>query len=233
MFNALMSPATDAPKLVSALAQGISEHRILAWSSDPAQQEVLANSPMSGILPANNDAATTTGVFFRDMSASKMDFYLKTAAKLNTDVCTSATPTFTTTVDLASTITQEKADALPAYVASGLWDPSISGPRSSSTALPARRWPPRRSTRKADSRPSTWGPRISAARWLRSWSGSRRGRQVRSLPRLSVEQAPTRRPSCALRQCFMRPNSRSKLEVALRRLVPSERRRGERARPLV
>ncbi|SDT33602.1 Protein of unknown function [Microterricola viridarii] len=121
VFNALMSPATDAPKLVSALAQGISEHRILAWSSDPAQQEVLANSPMSGILPANNDAATTTGVFFRDMSASKMDFYLKTAAKLNTDVCTSATPTFTTTVDLASTITQEKADALPAYVASGLW----------------------------------------------------------------------------------------------------------------
>lgn len=121
VFNALMSPTTDAAKLVSAFSQGIAEHRIMAWSSKPEQQAVFASSPLSGILPETNDEATTTGVFFRDMSASKMDFYLKTGATLETDACTSDTPTFTTTIDLASTITQEQANALPEYVASGLW----------------------------------------------------------------------------------------------------------------
>lgn len=121
VFDSLMSPTTDMPKLIKAMSRGISEHRIMAWSADPVQQEVLASSPLSGILPTTNEDSTTTGVFFRDMSASKMDYYLKTAAKLSTDSCTTDSPTFTATVDLQSTITQEQADALPPYVASGLW----------------------------------------------------------------------------------------------------------------
>ncbi|PPL15765.1 hypothetical protein GY24_13785 [Microterricola pindariensis] len=121
IFNSLMSPTTDMPKLVAAVTRGVSQQRILAWSADPEVQSKLASSPLSGILPSSNDKATTTGVFFRDMSASKMDFYLKTAASLSTNVCEAAEPTFTTTVDLTSSLTQEQADALPPYVASGLW----------------------------------------------------------------------------------------------------------------
>jgi hypothetical protein len=55
------------------------------------------------------------------MSASKMDYYLQTAARLKTDVCTSSTPTFTTSVDLHSNLTRKEAADLPAYVASGTW----------------------------------------------------------------------------------------------------------------
>lgn len=121
LFGALMSSGADPKDLVNAVIQGITEHRIMAWSSHPKEQAILANSPMSGILPKTNDDTTTTGVFFRDMSVSKMDFYLQTAATLTTDVCTAPTPTFTTSVDLHSTITPEQAAELPDYVASGVW----------------------------------------------------------------------------------------------------------------
>jgi len=119
LFGALMNSGAKPQALLKAVSQGVTEHRIMAWSSHPEEQAVFANSPMSGILPKTNADSTTTGVFFRDMSVSKMDYYLKTAATLTTDVCTARTPTFTTNVDLRSTITPEQADKLPAYVASG------------------------------------------------------------------------------------------------------------------
>ncbi|AMB59578.1 hypothetical protein AWU67_12665 [Microterricola viridarii] len=121
VFDSLMSPTTDMPQLVAAMAQSIGEHRILAWSPNPEVQATLERTPLSGVLPADNETQTTTGVFFRDMSASKMDYYLETAAALDTDVCTAESPTFTTTVDLRSTITPELAATLPAYIASAPW----------------------------------------------------------------------------------------------------------------
>lgn len=121
VFDSLMSPTTDMPQLVAAMAQSIDEHRIMAWSPNPDVQTTLVSTPLNGILPQDTVDQTTTGVFFRDMSASKMDYYLNTAASLTTDVCTAESPTFTTTVDLNSTITPELADQLPAYIASGPW----------------------------------------------------------------------------------------------------------------
>ncbi|RZU64362.1 uncharacterized protein DUF4012 [Microterricola gilva] len=121
LFGALTSSSADPKALVESLMKGVKEHRIMAWSAHPEEQAVLATSPVAGVLPTTNEENSTTGVFFRDMSVSKMDFYLKTAATLTTDVCTAATPTFTTTVDLHSDLTEELADELPAYVASGVW----------------------------------------------------------------------------------------------------------------
>lgn len=121
MFSALMS-TTAAPKdLLWAVNVGIEENRIMAWSAHAAEQELIAPTTLSGILPTTNDDSTLTGVFFRDMSASKMSYYLQTAAKLTTDVCTAESPTFATEVTLHSNITAEQADALPAYIASGMW----------------------------------------------------------------------------------------------------------------
>jgi Protein of unknown function (DUF4012) len=121
MFNALMTTKAEPKAIMQAISKGVTNHRILAWSAHPTEQELLGTSPLSGILPTDNTSSTTTGVFFRDMSASKMDYYLKTAATLTTDSCTSSTPTFTTKVELHSNITPEQADNLPAYVASAPW----------------------------------------------------------------------------------------------------------------
>jgi hypothetical protein len=121
MFDALKNTSADPKQLLKAVTKGIDEHRILAWSAHPEEQELIASTPLSGVLPTDNKEATTTGVFFRDMSASKMSYYLETAVKHNTDACTATTPTFTTSVDLHSKITPAQAAKLPSYVASATW----------------------------------------------------------------------------------------------------------------
>ncbi|MDQ1576843.1 MAG: hypothetical protein QOH55_1993 [Microbacteriaceae bacterium] len=121
MFGALMKTDADPKVLLATVIQGVNEHRILAWSSHPAEQKLIAKGHLDGVLPADNTKSTTTGVFFRDMSASKMDYYLTTAAKLTTDVCTATTPTFTVAVELHSKLTPAEAATLPSYIASGPW----------------------------------------------------------------------------------------------------------------
>jgi hypothetical protein len=121
VFTALTHSSADTSALATAVTRGVDEHRIMMWSAHPEEQAALARTPLAGILPSDTTAATVTGVFFRDMSVSKVDFYLQTTAELSTDVCTAASPTFTADVELHSTLTQEQADALPPFVASGVW----------------------------------------------------------------------------------------------------------------
>ncbi|TFC33967.1 DUF4012 domain-containing protein [Cryobacterium sp. TMT2-42-4] len=121
MFDAVTNSQAEPQAMLRAVALGVTEHRIMAWSSHPEEQKIIDGTPIAGILPTTNEATTTTGVFFRDMSASKMDFYLETRATLNTDVCTAATPTFTASVNLHSTVTDAIAVSLPRYVASQAW----------------------------------------------------------------------------------------------------------------
>ncbi|TFC41083.1 MULTISPECIES: DUF4012 domain-containing protein [Cryobacterium] len=121
MFGAVTNSPAEPQEMLSAITQGVNEHRIMAWSAHPEEQKVIEGTTLAGILPTTNELSTTAGVFFRDTSTSKMDFYLKTGATLSTDVCTAATPTFTTTVNLHSTLTPEVGETLPAYVASGYW----------------------------------------------------------------------------------------------------------------
>lgn len=121
VFEALMHTGADSAGLLAAIGRGVGEHRVMAWSADPAEQAVLAQSPLAGTLPTENVPASVTGVFFRDMSASKVDYYLQTAATLESDACTSDSPTFTATADLHSTLTQELADSLPPFISGGVW----------------------------------------------------------------------------------------------------------------
>ena len=121
MFNAVMNSQAEPQEMVKAVLQGVNEHRIMAWSAHPDEQKILEGTQIAGILPTTNESSTTSGVFFRDTSTSKMDFYLETSATLSTDVCTTTTPTFTTKANLHSTLTEELAGTLPSYVATEFW----------------------------------------------------------------------------------------------------------------
>ncbi|SDS28815.1 DUF4012 domain-containing protein [Microterricola viridarii] len=121
IFDALSRGNANTHGLVDAVERGVAEHRIMAWSANPAEQAVLASTPLSGILPTDNTAASVTGVFFRDMSASKIDYYLHTAATLTSSACGAEPPHFTAQVELHSSLTQEQADALPEFVSGGVW----------------------------------------------------------------------------------------------------------------
>lgn len=121
VFDVVSSGNADAHGLAEAVQRGVAENRIMMWSAHPAEQAVLATTPLAGILPSDNAKASVTGVFFRDMSVSKVDYYLHTAATLESTVCAAVPPHFTARVELHSTLTQEQADALPEFISGGVW----------------------------------------------------------------------------------------------------------------
>ena len=107
----------DIKTMLTSITDGINGGSILAWSANPAEQSLLDGTRIQGVLPKDNEDATVIGTFYRDISASKIDFYLQTATETTTDVCEAPeNPTFTTSVTLHSNLTQDQADELPDYV---------------------------------------------------------------------------------------------------------------------
>jgi hypothetical protein len=118
----VMSGDFDIPAMIKAVSTGINQGDIMMWSSNADEQAALDGFRVQGKLATTNDDATTIGVYYRDTSASKMDYYLATSTATSSDICTApANPTFTTTVTLTSTLTAEQARTLPEYVASRDW----------------------------------------------------------------------------------------------------------------
>jgi hypothetical protein len=112
----------DIGAMVSSLADGIDQGSIMVWSAAPEEQAALAGMRIQGILPATNEEETVIGVYFRDTSKSKIDYYLSTSTATTTDVCSpTETPTFTTSVTLRSNLDEATAKALPDYVKSDVW----------------------------------------------------------------------------------------------------------------
>ena len=50
----------------------------MMWSADPATQALFDGTRLQGTLPATTRRATVLGVYFRDRSTSKIDYYLHT-----------------------------------------------------------------------------------------------------------------------------------------------------------
>ena len=122
IINTIMAGDFDVPSMMTALTAAIDQGSVMAWSSHPDEQTLLDNTRIQGTLPATNDEATVMGVYFRDTSASKIDYYLLTDKATSSTVCsTPDNPTFTTSVTLQSSLTEQEADDLPQYVASRDW----------------------------------------------------------------------------------------------------------------
>ncbi|TFB65714.1 DUF4012 domain-containing protein [Cryobacterium sp. Hz9] len=109
----------DIKAMVSAITAGVDQGSILMWSADADEQSLLDGARVQGVLPKTNATETVIGTYYRDTSASKIDYYLETSNRTTTDVCTSPeNPTFTTSVTLHSNLTVDQARALPDYIKS-------------------------------------------------------------------------------------------------------------------
>ena len=124
IFGKLSTGAFDIKDMAWAVGEGIEAGDIMFYSAHPEVQEVVAPLQLSGILPTTNKDSTTVGVFFRDESASKIDYYMKSAIDLS-ETCQDGTRTFTTTTSLHLDIDQAAADALPDYVRSQTWGSGV------------------------------------------------------------------------------------------------------------
>lgn len=107
----------DINTMLSSVTAGISTGSIMMWSADQEAQASLDGTRLQGTLPSSNEEETVVGVYYRDTSASKIDYYLNTATQTTSDRCAVPdTATYTTSVTLKSRLTVDEAENLPQYV---------------------------------------------------------------------------------------------------------------------
>jgi len=100
-------------KLLDALGKAVSERRIAVWSSSPANQKLLEETPLAHQIP--DDPAPYAEVNINNLGGDKLDYYLKREIEYAADGCDGDTRKSTVTIGLTNTAPDK---SLPDYVAS-------------------------------------------------------------------------------------------------------------------
>ncbi|RFA08441.1 hypothetical protein B7R54_03785 [Subtercola boreus] len=117
IFKGVTTTSAAPDALLKSVNKAIDSGDLMAWSANADETKLLEGTKLSGVMPTDNTKSTLTGTFFRDVSVSKTDYWLETSVNLQTDVCSNPNnPTFTQTISLHSTITEEEADTLAPFV---------------------------------------------------------------------------------------------------------------------
>lgn len=117
VFNKVATGAFDLKDMAWAISESAATGSILVWSEDELVTKAIAGQRVSGVLPTDNDIATTIGVYFNNSNGSKIDYYTQTAVKAEA-VCEADNTTFTVNAALSLPLTQDQVEGLPRYVQS-------------------------------------------------------------------------------------------------------------------
>jgi Protein of unknown function (DUF4012) len=120
VFDRVLSADYDVWEMSRAVVDAANRGSLMMWSADPETQAMFDGTRLQGTLPQGNDGATVVGVYFRDRSVSKIDYYLHTEAVVTTNACTPDAPTYTIEVRLRFDIPADLE--LPQYVDSTFYD---------------------------------------------------------------------------------------------------------------
>lgn len=114
-FEAVMGGGSDSSKLLAGIVKAASEHRVLIWSSHPAEQADLAQTSLASPLPDTDGADPHVGVFLNDGTGGKLDYYLSGSVAVTPASCDTATGIRHLTV--TTSMEYRAPDAgLPSYV---------------------------------------------------------------------------------------------------------------------
>ena len=127
MFVKLTTSTIDVKSMASALVPLAGERRLLAWSSLPAAEAVLAALPIGGLLP--DAPGPWTSVALVNGSGNKMDAYLMADVAYLAKRCTTSSTPSTLTLTLANVA----PESLPTYTYQRVDDPSA--PKGSTLVL--------------------------------------------------------------------------------------------------
>jgi cell division protein FtsB len=86
-FTALVSGQGSPAKLLGGLQSAASQHRVLVWSSDAAEQKLLSSTILGGSLPTDDGAHPVVGLYLNDGGADKMGYYLRQRVDVKTVAC--------------------------------------------------------------------------------------------------------------------------------------------------
>jgi hypothetical protein len=109
-----MTGRVDSPRnLLDALGRAVTERRIAMWSSSPADQTLLEETPLAHVIP--DDPAPYAEVVINNLGGNKLDYYLRREIEYAADGCDGETRKSTVTIRLENTAPDK---SLPDYVAS-------------------------------------------------------------------------------------------------------------------
>jgi hypothetical protein len=120
VFNRVMAADYDLWAMADVLGRAAENGSLMVWSSDPDAVELTTGTRLQGTLPTTNDPETVLGVYFRDRSSSKVDFYLHADTVVTTNTCDAAAPTYT--VETRIWFDFPPGIALPVFVVGELYD---------------------------------------------------------------------------------------------------------------
>jgi hypothetical protein len=120
----ITKPVESPRKLLNALGRAVSERRIAVWSSNPADQKLLEETPLAHVIP--DDPAPFAEVVVNNLGGNKMDYYLDREIEYVADGCDGDLRNSTVTIRLTNTL--KDTAGLPDYVAGRLgFFPEIAG----------------------------------------------------------------------------------------------------------
>ncbi|MCY1717626.1 DUF4012 domain-containing protein [Microbacterium sp. SL62] len=120
VFNAFLEGRGSTVSLFTGLATAADQRRVLMWSADPAEQDILEGSSVAGDLPITDGETARFGVYFNDGGGSKMSYYVKPEVSLAWDQCSpddrNTSRQLSLRLSLANTAPADAATSLPTYV---------------------------------------------------------------------------------------------------------------------
>jgi hypothetical protein len=116
VFDALSTSDAPPSALLPAVERISAEHRLMVWSAQPAEQDLLTGTLLAGTLGADR-ATDVVGVFLDDAVVGKLSAHLDVALDLKSSVCTGGGRTDTLAMTLTNTLDDATAAELPNYVA--------------------------------------------------------------------------------------------------------------------
>ena len=118
-----MPPIRDTTREASqaALSRSADERRLLLWSAHEAEQQVLAETTLSGHRPITDEDAARFGVYLNDGTGSKLGYYLDVAPQVEWKRCgpDQVTSEATLNLTLTNTVPAEAAVNLPGAIVGG------------------------------------------------------------------------------------------------------------------
>lgn len=114
VLSALTSGTGEPAALVDQLARAAGERRLLVWSADETENELLAGTVVASPLP-DDEAAPVFGVYLNDGTGAKMGYYLRHHVTLTRRCPVGAQQQYDVELRLGSTAPADAA-ALPEYV---------------------------------------------------------------------------------------------------------------------
>lgn len=115
-FEHIMQNSNNPKAFMSALTDSITNGHLLMWSANEDEQTLLEDTVISGRL-ITDASEPQTGVYFSDVTQSKMDWYLKreVSTEYQKDAANGAKQ-YTVRIKLTNMATPEQVATLPQYV---------------------------------------------------------------------------------------------------------------------